>query len=71
MRYILCEKTKAKEYNFSLSHHITKNSQVVLNEKEVSCSPVLAEAETLEAKAAMLEGTIYNSSTELLNIINE
>lgn len=71
MRYILCPKTKAREYNISLSNHITKNAQVVLNEKEVACSPALSEAATLEAKAALLEGTVYASSTELLNIINE
>lgn len=70
MKYILCLKTKALEYHISLSHHITKDAQVVLNEKEVMCTPSLSVAATLEQKAELLQGTIYNSSAEILNIIN-
>ena len=70
MKYILCPKAKALEYRISISHHTAKGGQVVLNEKEVLCTPSLAEAADLTAKAALLEGTVYNSSTEVLNIIN-
>lgn len=71
MRYILCPKAKALEYRFTISHHTVKGAQVVLNEKEVLCSPALAEGEGLTERAALLEGTVYNSSTEILNIIND
>lgn len=70
MKYILAAKSQALSHHISLANHVTKGGQVVLNEKEVMCSPDLQEAETLEEKAALLSGTIYNSSAEILNIIN-
>lgn len=70
MKYILANKVKAQRYGISLQCHVQKNSQVVLNEKEVLCNPGLAEASTLEEKAALIDGTIYNNAAEILNIIN-
>lgn len=69
MKYILASKTKALQYGISVKGHITKGSKVVLNAKEVVCSPGLSQEETLEGKAALIDGIIYGSSAELLKII--
>ena len=47
-----------------------KTANVVLNEKEVEFCPRLSEAETLEEKAALLDGTIFNSAADMINYIN-
>jgi len=71
MKYIVCKKAKAKKYKFNTENHVIIGDQIVLNEKEVRCSMELLSAETLEGKAEILDGTIYASSTELLNLINQ
>lgn len=69
MKYILASKDKCQELGIKISGHITKDSRVVLNEKEVAFSPVLSDL-TIEEKANMVDGVIYNTASELLNIIN-
>lgn len=70
MKYILAQKSLASAHRIILKHHITRKNLVVLNEKEVMCAPGLASEETLEGKAALIEGTIYNNSAEIINAIN-
>lgn len=70
MKYILASKAKCLQYEISLRHHIDKDAQVVLNEKEVLCAPRLFVAETLEEKAALIEGTIFDTPADILNYLN-
>ena len=70
MKYILASKAKCLQYEISIRHHIEKDGQVVLNEKEISCAPRLFVAETLEEKAVLLEGIIFDSPTDIKNYLN-
>ena len=70
MKYIFASKAKCLQYEIALRHHVDKGANVVLNEKEVEFCPRLSEAETLEEKAALLEGTIFNSAADKINYIN-
>ena len=71
MRYILASQAKSQAYGIKISSHVTKGSKVVLNEKELMYAPALGSEATLEGKAALIEGIIYQSSAELLNKIND
>lgn len=69
MKYILAPKSKCLEYGIKISGHITKDNSIVLNEKEVMFSPNLS-GDCIEDKAQIIEGVIYDTASELLNIIN-
>ena len=71
MKYILANKATVKAYRINISNHVTKGGKVVLNEKELMYAPALSNEATLESKAALIDGIIYQSSAELLNKINE
>lgn len=68
MKYILADKSKCVELGIKISGHITKDDKVVLNEKEIMFSPVLTTG-SIEDKAVLLGGKVFNTSAELLNII--
>ncbi len=70
MKYILASKAKCLQYEIALRHHVEKGAQVVLNEKEVTFCPRLSEAETLEEKAVLLDGIIFNNALDIQNYIN-
>ena len=70
MKYSLASKAKCLQYEISIRHHITKGAQVVLNEKELAYAPRLSDVETLEEKAALLDGTIFNSPEDIQNYLN-
>ena len=70
MKYILAKKSLASAHGIILKHHTTFKNLVVLNEKEVMCAPGLASETTLEGKASLINGIIYNNSTEVLTTIS-
>lgn len=69
MKYILAPKSKCLEYGMKISGHITLDDSIVLNEKELMFSPNLS-GDCIEDKARIIEGTIYETAAELLNLIN-
>lgn len=69
MKYILADKSKCVGLGIKVSGHLTKEDKIVLNEKEMMFSPYLASADSLDEKAALVDGEIFNSA-DLLNIIN-
>lgn len=69
MKYILAPKSKCLEYGIKISGHITRDDSIVLNEKELMFSPGLY-GSTVEDRARIIEGAIYDTAAELLNLIN-
>ena len=61
MKYIAANKTAALNVGFRLQGHRHNEDSMILNEKEVMFKDSLADYETLQEKAAALEGTIHTN----------
>lgn len=70
MRYVEAKKGKALAAGFKVYGHRTNSNRVILNEKEVMNNFSLAGYETLEEKAAAIDGKVY-SRIEIQKILTD
>ena len=70
MLYIQANKGLALQAGFTLREHRNNEKKMILNEKEVMFKDSLADYETLQEKAAALEGTIHTNH-EIKQIIQK
>lgn len=68
MRYVLASLALAKAFRFDTYGHRQSKVLVVLNEKEVMCSPHMPAGSSLEERAELLKSQVYTES-EILNVI--
>ena len=67
MRYILADKGKAVKAGFSTTTHLSGSTYMMLNEREVSYSPMLT-GENLDDRAQQLGGSILTEKEAELHI---